>query len=98
MFNKVKEIAEAWIIAASPTDKQLKLAADRYEICKTCSNLETALERTKLEYLKCSMCGCPISKKIFTATYSACPDNKWIDVENFHFNLKNKSENNKTMI
>jgi hypothetical protein len=98
MFQKVAEIAEAWIIATNPTDEQLKLADDRYEICKTCPNLRKVLARTKLEYLQCGKCGCPISKKIFSNSYGACPAGKWIDVENQYFNLKTKAEDNKTIL
>jgi len=78
MFDKVKEIAESWIIANNPSETQLKLAEERLKICKGCDKMETAT----LGHFKCSECGCPISKKIFSPRYDACPLHKWLDVEN----------------
>jgi ribosomal protein L37AE/L43A len=97
MFDKVKEIAESWIIAVNPTDKQMELATDRYEICQNCPSLKKALARTKLEYFQCGECGCPISKKIFSPNWNACPLEKWKTIENKFFDLKEKSKN-KTII
>ena len=77
MFDKVQEIAESWIIANNPSEAQLKLAEERLKICKGCDKMETAT----LGHFKCSECGCPISKKIFSPRYDACPLHKWLDVE-----------------
>lgn len=77
MFDKVKEIAESWIIAKNPTESQLKLAEERLEICNGCDKKVTGIGG----YLKCDECGCPISKKIFSPKYDACPLHKWLDVE-----------------
>lgn len=77
MLDKVKEIAESWIIANNPSESQLKLAEERLNICEGCEKME----KTILEYFKCSECGCPISKKIFSPKYDACPLHKWLDVE-----------------
>lgn len=77
MFDKVKEIAESWIIANNPTESQLKLAEERLKICNECDKKVTAT----LGHFKCSECGCPISKKIFSPKYDACPLHKWLDVE-----------------
>jgi hypothetical protein len=78
MFDKVKEIAESWIIANNPSESQLKLADDRLKICKGCDKM---VKGTLVKF-KCSECGCPIDKKIFSPTYDACPLHKWLDVEN----------------
>lgn len=77
MFDKVKEIAESWIIANNPSEAQLKLAEERLNICKGCDKMELAT----LGHFKCSECGCPINKKIFSPKYDACPLHKWLDVE-----------------
>ena len=77
MFDKVKEIAESWIIANNPTESQLKLAEERLRICRECDMMVKAT----LGHFKCSECGCPISKKIFSPKYDACPLHKWLDVE-----------------
>lgn len=77
MFDKVKEIADSWIIANNPTESQLKLAEGRLEICNGCDKKVTGIGG----YLKCDECGCPISKKIFSPRYDACPLHKWLDVE-----------------
>lgn len=78
MFDKVKEIAESWIIANNPSDAQLELAEARLDICKGCDKM---VKGTLVEF-KCSECGCPIHKKIFSPRFDACPLHKWLDVEN----------------
>ena len=97
MFDKIKEIAESWIIASNPSDEEMKLATGRYEICQSCSSLKKALSKTKLEYFQCGECGCPISKKIFSPNWNACPLSKWVSIENEYFNIKEKPKN-KTFI
>lgn len=77
MFDKVIEIAESWIIAKNPSESELKLAEERLKICNGCDKL---VEGTFVEF-KCSECGCPISKKIFSPKYDACPLHKWLVVE-----------------
>jgi len=77
MFDKVKEIAQSWIIANNPTDAQLKLAEERYKICQGCDKMVDGL----LGNPKCDECGCPINKKIFSPKFDACPLHKWLDIE-----------------
>lgn len=77
MFDKVREIGESWIIANNPSENQLKLAEARLDICKGCDKM---VKGTLVEF-KCSECGCPISKKIFSPKYDSCPLHKWLDVE-----------------
>jgi hypothetical protein len=78
MFDKVREIGESWIIANNPSEAQLKLAEARLDICTGCDKM---VKGTLVEF-KCSECGCPIHKKIFSPKFDACPLHKWLDVEN----------------
>lgn len=79
MFNKVKEIAQSWIIAANPTQEQIILAEARLKICNDCEKI-TYREITGNPM--CGECGCPLKKKIFSPNYNACPLHKWLIVEN----------------
>jgi hypothetical protein len=84
----IKEIIEAWIISHSPTEKQKILAEKRAEVCKECPHRKDVLVSI------CGLCGCPISKKIFTNDYNPCPDKKWKEVDDIYFEKKE----NKTLI
>jgi hypothetical protein len=90
-FN-LKEIAKAWIISFSPSKEQKELAEQRYNICLNCSNYRESRPITHDEY--CSDCGCPISKKIFSETYDACPIHNWVEVEINFKDILNKDKNN----
>ena len=71
-LSKLKEIVEAWAISLNPNEMQKKRAILRYAICTSC------------EYNKnktCSLCGCPLSKKIFSNTIGACDDGKWDKID-----------------
>jgi ribosomal protein L37E len=73
--NKLVEIAKAWIIAANPNPEQKLLAETRASVCDACPN-KTHNETIDLHY--CSLCGCPLNKKIFSpAGPNACPDKRW---------------------
>jgi hypothetical protein len=93
MIRKLKEIAEAWLTAANPSDKQKKLAEERYNICLKCPHRKhrngNKILPINTEY--CDQCGCPLSKKIFSREYSACPMKKWEDIDNIYFNVKSKT-------
>jgi hypothetical protein len=39
MFDKVREIAESWIISENPSETQLKLAEERLKICVGCDKM-----------------------------------------------------------
>lgn len=78
MIDKVKEIFSSWITSTNPSESQIKLAEERYKICRTCDRMVDGLAGIP----KCSECGCPINKKIFSPKYDACPLHKWLDVEN----------------
>ena len=79
MFSKVKEIAQAWIVAARPNSKQKELAQKRYSICLDCEHFRKSRPITHDEY--CNECLCPLDKKIFTQTNNACPLDKWKDID-----------------
>ncbi len=78
MVGKIKEIVSSWVISSNPDENQIKLAEERYKICSDCDKMT----QTNLGYPKCSECGCPINKKIFSPKYDACPLHKWLEVEN----------------
>ena len=97
-FNLI-EIAEAWITAANPTKEQKELAEKRYSICLGCEWYRKSRPITHDEY--CSSCTCPISKKIFTKNYDACPKHFWINVEDEYKQIlshKSVTKNKKTII
>jgi hypothetical protein len=83
MFKKISEIAIAWITAANPTPRQKELAEKRYEVCKGCKYYGKSRPVTGGEY--CTTCLCPISKKIFSKNFDACPNHYWLEVEKLHF-------------
>lgn len=74
-MNKLVEIAKAWIIAANPNPEQKLLAESRASVCDACPH-KAYNETIDLHY--CGLCGCPLSKKIFSpAGPDACPDKRW---------------------
>lgn len=84
MLQKFKEIINAWVIAKNPSAEQKILAEKRYNVCDECPSKKTIT--TKLEIgVICGECGCPISKKIFSTEFNACPLKKWKEVDDkFH--------------
>jgi hypothetical protein len=86
-FN-IKEIAQSWIIAANPSETEKNLAKERYNICLECPFYSAKRKITGDEF--CKDCGCPISKKIFSPEFDACPQHKWLEVEKKHISPKNK--------
>ena len=71
-LSKIKEIIEAWAISIKPTPEQKTRAIVRYTICQKC-------EYNKKEV--CSLCGCPLDKKIFSTRKGACDAGKWNKVD-----------------
>lgn len=67
----IVDIAKSWIKAANPNEEEKNLADTRMAICNECPNKVTSA----LFELKCGMCGCPLSKKIYSEF--GCPLNKW---------------------
>jgi hypothetical protein len=87
MFNKISEIATAWITAANPTPAQTELAQKRYEICNGCEYRKVVTKKLKIGEI-CGECGCPLSKKIFSQEFDSCPKHYWLEVETAHFKTK----------
>jgi len=73
---KIVEIAKAWIAAANPTPEQKAIAEYRISVCNNCPNREY---HKHLDMHICGLCGCPLSKKIFSPVDGpdACPDKRW---------------------
>jgi hypothetical protein len=83
MFDKISEIAKAWIVAAKPSPIQKELAEKRYNICKECTHYGKSRPITGDEY--CMDCLCPLSKKVFSQNFDACPKHHWLEVEKSYF-------------
>ena len=73
---KIVEIAKAWIAAANPTPEQQAIAEYRILVCDGCPHKKHI---PHLDTFTCGMCGCPLSKKIFSPLpgEQACPDKRW---------------------
>jgi uncharacterized paraquat-inducible protein A len=73
---KLVEIAKAWIAAANPTSEQKYIAEQRITTCNACPYKE---HQKHLDMFTCGLCGCPLSKKIFSPLpgKEACPDKRW---------------------
>jgi hypothetical protein len=92
MLQKFKEIANAWIIANNPSRDQKILAENRFTICDSCPSKKVLSDKIKISTI-CNECGCPISKKIFSPEFNACPLKKWEDVDNkFYPNTQKTSK------
>jgi hypothetical protein len=76
---KIVEIAKAWIAAANPTPEQKALAEERAAICGECPHRNNSwYVKDNKDIWTCGLCGCPLSKKLFTpAGPDACPDKRW---------------------
>jgi ribosomal protein L37E len=73
--NKLSEIFQAWVAAAKPTPEQKLLAEQRTTICEECPH---RAHNDLLNFYYCSLCGCPLSKKVFSPDGpKACPGSKW---------------------
>jgi hypothetical protein len=79
MFSKISEIAKAWLISRNPSPIQTELAKKRYDICVGCKYYNKSRPITGEEY--CTECLCPITKKIFSEKFDACPKHYWLEVE-----------------
>ena len=90
----VFEIIRSWIKSFNPTEKELKLAKERFSICLECE-FKKELIKNKKWALYCGPCGCPIGKNIFTSQYGSCPTGKWNSTED---NYKDQLEVRKKSI
>ena len=78
MFKKFKTIASAWIEAANPSPESKAIAESRAAVCSGCEFREK--NTTLVDFYYCSLCGCPLNKKIFSPVNpeeNPCPENKW---------------------
>jgi hypothetical protein len=89
-----KTIIDAWKIAHDPTPKQLELSEKRLKICETCEFSKEIIKGIKISNI-CTKCGCPLTKKIFTDIYNACPLEKWDKTDLDYFE---KQKNKKTLL
>lgn len=89
----LKKISKAWYDSYFGPDSLKELAKKRTEICNSCPDRGVALEGIT-PFPKCNLCGCPISKKVFSNVYNDCPAKKWesIDSKSEYFkNYKKKT-------
>ena len=80
MIPNYQEIFDAWVIAKNPTELQKSMANDRLDICKTCEYRKETLKGIKWSTV-CKLCGCPLSKKVFSPIFNPCPKDKWEEVD-----------------
>lgn len=76
----IKEIIDAWVISFNPNEHQINKSIDRGKICDVCPSKKIITKSFKLATV-CGECGCPISKKIFSAEFNPCPLKKWEEVD-----------------
>lgn len=68
------KIAKSWMIARNPTEEQKMVAESRISVCNGCEHSQKILGAEI-----CTLCGCPLSKKIFSPQGpSECPDGRWV--------------------
>jgi hypothetical protein len=87
-MNKIQEIFTAWNISFNPNDEQAELASKRIEICNSCEHKK----QNVLFKNVCELCGCSLSKKVFTPIVGGCPDGRWNDIDKAI--IKNKQMRN----
>lgn len=77
---KTKEIIKAWATSFNPTEEQKKIAENRLKVCKYCLySKKKRLLIKKIVY--CKLCGCPLSKKVFSDNIHSCPKDKWNNIK-----------------
>ena len=87
-MNKIEEIFKSWGIMLNPNNIQNELAAARMEICDGCNSKKT------IPFIHCGECGCSLKAKVYSPKIGACPKGKWLDVETYWENEKNKKRYN----
>ena len=71
----IHEIFASWVHSFRATPEMKQVAEHRLKICEVCEHRE---HRKIINSDVCKLCGCPISKKIFSPKgKSACPDSRW---------------------
>lgn len=88
----IKEISQAWWDSYFANNETKQLAKDRFEVCKECPSLTQMFKKIKkVNVAACGECGCPISKKIFSPNFDACPLGKWKNVDSKNINVWKKN-------
>ena len=80
MIPNYKEIFDAWVISQNPTELQKSMANDRLDICKPCEYRKETFKAQKWSTI-CKLCGCPLSKKVFSPMFNPCPKGKWEEID-----------------
>lgn len=93
-MNRLVEIFKSYVIAHSPNEEQFELAENRFKVCEDCEHRGSYFGTESNRIIeKCNHCGCPLSKKVFSPVFNACPLQKWKDVDsksNIFPNTNNK--------
>lgn len=76
-FDDLGVVSVAWYRSMNPTPAQEALAQERLGVCTSCEERAWA---PAFQWWKCSACGCPLHKKIFSPRpgSDACPRGKWV--------------------
>ena len=90
-MDNLKTIIDAWVTSFKPSDSEKELAALRREICDECPYNKEQLKGNRWS-AKCTLCGCPISKKVYTRQYNPCPASKWREVDEKYYKRPYKEE------
>lgn len=75
-----KKIANAWWDSYFGPTELKELAKERAKICDICPKRKIGL-RNLVPFPQCSVCGCPIGKKVFSNAYNDCPEQRWEEVD-----------------
>lgn len=82
-MNKFEEIFKAWGIMFNPSNPQNELAYERIQVCNGCPNKKT----NTIGVNTCGLCGCVLKAKVFSPVFDACPDHRWLEVEEKYKNI-----------
>ena len=82
----MEEIFKSCGIEYNPNDERNELASKRIEVCNSCPN------KKEIDGVRnvCSLCGCMLKSKVFTAEMGQCPDDRWNEVEEKFVKYKTK--------
>jgi len=75
---KITEIIRAWYRASFPSEQDKIKATTRKKTCNQCEFNKPVKLLGFIKYDVCSLCNCPINKKIFVQDKEACDAKKWI--------------------
>lgn len=84
-MNKVQEIVLAWKLSISPTERQVDLAKERFNVCESCENKRNVIGKFPV----CGLCFCPLNKKTFSPKKNSCEINKWNSVDKKYDDILN---------